>query len=77
MSGNNNVILIKFGANLAKLRKAKKLSLRQLSALCNVDQADLSRMENGKINVSVTTVVDLATGLNIHPKKLFDFEISE
>jgi transcriptional regulator with XRE-family HTH domain len=77
MGENETAILLKFGANLAKLRKTRNLSLRQLSALCKVDHADISRIENGKINVGVTTLVDLATALNIHPKKLLDFEINE
>ena len=43
----------------------KGLSQRDLSALCNIDNADISRMENGEINVTLNTVGQLANALDI------------
>lgn len=77
MKEKDSRILIKFGEQVAKLRNAKNLSLRELSARCNMDHADISRVEKGKLNISVTTLVDLARGLNMHQKKLLDFDVDE
>jgi transcriptional regulator with XRE-family HTH domain len=66
--------LKKFGENLKKIRKSKALSLRALSALCTIDYGDISKMEGGKINITILTVVELADALEVKPKKLLDFE---
>ena len=43
---------------------------------CNIDYSDISKIEKGKINIQLLTVFELAKGLNIHPKELFDFDFS-
>ena len=67
--------LKKFGENLKKIRELKGLSLRSLSALCSVDYGDISKMEGGKINITILTVRELAEALEVKPKKLLDFEM--
>jgi transcriptional regulator with XRE-family HTH domain len=66
--------LDKFGAHLAKLREAKGLSQRALSARCEVDFAKISKLENGKANLVITTLIELAEGLGVHPKELLDLD---
>lgn len=66
--------LNKFGENLKKIRTKKNLSLRQLSAECSVDYSDIGKIEKGKVNITYLTMIDLAKGLQVHPKKLLDFE---
>lgn len=61
----NKDILKIFGENLKKTRNQKGLSQRQLSAMCNVDNADISRMENGEINVTLNTIAQLADALEV------------
>lgn len=65
-----------FGANFGKLRKRKNLSFRTLSQKCELDYADLNKIEKGKRNITLSTIVELAKGLEIHPKDLFDFNFS-
>lgn len=65
MAISNKDILKIFGENLRKIRMEKGLSQRDLSALCNIDNADISRMENGEINVTLNTVGQLANALDI------------
>lgn len=66
--------LIKFGENLKKIREAKGLSQRQLAALCTIDHSNISKMERGEKNITLLTVAELATALEVRPKKLLDFE---
>lgn len=70
MDGPYDDILIVFGENLRKIRTGKGLSQRDLSALCTIDNADISRMENGEINVTLKTVAQLAEALDIPLIKL-------
>lgn len=67
----------KFGENLQKIRVAKGLSLLQLSYNCTLDESNISKIEHGKLNITLASIVELAKGLEIHPKKLLDFEIEE
>jgi transcriptional regulator with XRE-family HTH domain len=70
---------IKFGENLQNLRKKKKLSLMKMSYNCSLDESNISKIEHGKSNITLSTVIELAKALNVHPKKLldFDFDFSE
>jgi len=42
---------------------------------CDVDSSDISKIEKGKVDIQLKTILELAKGLNKHPKELFDFEI--
>ncbi|RFM34506.1 XRE family transcriptional regulator [Chitinophaga silvisoli] len=63
-------ILIVFGNNLRQLRKDKQLTLLDLEVSSGVNQGDISRIENGKKNLSFTTLYKLAKGLDMHPSQL-------
>jgi transcriptional regulator with XRE-family HTH domain len=65
-----------FGNHLKALRKKKGLSTRQLAARCNVDFSKIGKLENNKANLTLTTLIELAEGLEMHPKELLniDFE---
>ena len=65
---------VKFGENLRKLRESKKLSLLKLSYNCSIDESKISKIEHGKHNITLSTIIELARGLEIQPKKLLDFE---
>lgn len=75
ISEENNANLIAFGENLKKLRTKKNLSLRQLAAACNIDHSKIGKFEKGSSNPTLLTIIDLAAGLEVHPKKLLDFEV--
>lgn len=65
--------LKKFGQHLKKLREKKGLSVRELASRCDVEYAKISRLENNKANLTLTTFLELADGLEIDPKELVDF----
>jgi DNA-binding Xre family transcriptional regulator len=65
--------LKKFAAQLTKLRKKRGLSMRELSSRCDVDYGKISKLENNKANLTLTTLFELAEGLEVHPKDLLDF----
>lgn len=69
------VLKVNFGKNLQKLRESKKLSLLKLSYNCSIDESKISKIEHGKHNITLSTIIELAKGLEIHPKKLLEFEL--
>ncbi len=44
----------------------------QISERCNVTAARISDVANNKIDCQLSTFIEIATGLRIHPKELFD-----
>ncbi len=67
-------LLKEFGKNLKKLREAKVFTLIALSYECDIDYSDINKIEKGQKNVTLKTIVELAKGLDVSPKKLLDFE---
>ena len=67
---NDHRILVSFGNNLKRHRKAKGLSLRQFAALADIDHAMIDRYERGVTNPSLTTIAKLAEALEIEPFEL-------
>jgi transcriptional regulator with XRE-family HTH domain len=63
----------RFGDNLKKIRDAKGLSLRALAANCDLDDSQISKIENGKTNIQLSTIFELAKGLGIEARELLDF----
>lgn len=69
----------RFGENLQKIRENKNLSLLQVSYRCNIDNSKISKIEHGKFDIRLSTIIELCRGLDIKPRELFsfDFDISE
>lgn len=63
-----------FSEQLIKLRKERGLSQRELSSRCDVDYGKISKIENNKANLTFTTLIELAEGLDVHPKELLDID---
>ncbi len=74
MSTNFSTIQLNFGKNLQQIRKRKGLSQLDLAIACNLEKTAISRIENGRTNITIKTMEIIANALEIHPKKLFDFE---
>jgi len=63
-------ILKKFGASVKQIRKSKKMTMLDLEVATGISEGSLSKIENGKKNLALTTVVKLAEGLAVSPSKL-------
>lgn len=62
-----------FGKHLRKLRKEKGLTQEQLAFNIDFEISQISRMERGLLNTSISTANEIAKGLEIPLKDLFDF----
>ncbi|MFI2741618.1 helix-turn-helix domain-containing protein [Zhouia sp. PK063] len=69
----NQTYIEKFGENVLKRRTELKLSYRQLAQKCDVDFSAISKIEKGQKSLEFYTIIELAKGLEIHPRELFDF----
>lgn len=73
MNGDHNY-LEKFGENVLKRRNELELSYRQLALKCDIDFSAISKIEKGQKSLEFQTIIELARGLDLHPKELFDFD---
>jgi len=67
--------LIKFGENLRKIRLELNLSQDNVAERCDVTKGNLSMIENGNKDFTFSTLLEIAKGMNIEPKKLLDFKL--
>ena len=54
-----------FGLNVAKERIKQKLSANELSGRLDKDPSYISKLENGKINVSLKMIIAISECLNV------------
>lgn len=60
------------GRKVKALREAREWSQRDMAASCNIDAADIGRIERGQIDIRYTTILQLAQVLGVSPCELFD-----
>jgi DNA-binding Xre family transcriptional regulator len=63
----------KFGQNLRRIRDNKDISLRDMAANCDLDSSQISKIENAKWDIQLSTIFELAKGLGVEAKELLDF----
>ncbi|MBH1960689.1 MAG: helix-turn-helix transcriptional regulator [Flavobacteriia bacterium] len=66
---------VAFGKRVEMFRKMQDLSYRELAQKCDVDHSNISKIEKGEVDLRISTVQELAKGLNVHPQELFDFKL--
>ena len=70
---SDKIALKEFGHNLRRLREKKGLTLRELSSACNIDYSNILKIEQGKINITFTSIIDLASALELKPSALLEY----
>jgi transcriptional regulator with XRE-family HTH domain len=63
-----------FGQNVRRIRKEKMLSMEQLANLADIEISQVYRIENGRINSKIITVIALANALEIDAGEFFKLE---
>lgn len=61
-----------FGINVGKIRTAKNLSAYELSLRIGKDPSYINKLENGKINPSLKTILLICENLEVNITELFN-----
>ena len=61
----DTALLEKFGARLKQLRTAKGWTLEALANECDLELSQIHRIEQGKINPTLSTIQAIAKGFNL------------
>lgn len=75
MSKSQDKRLVQFGAHVRNLRKGLGLSQDDVAANSNLTKSNLSEIERGNRNLAFTTLLEIAKGMGVEPKKLLDLKI--
>lgn len=60
-----------FGNKVRLIRKERKLSMEMLANIAEIELSQIYRIETGKINPKLTTILKIAEALEVNPKELF------
>ncbi len=71
----NKKLLLIFGKQVRKLREEKGYSMRYLADLADINYTQVSKIEHGKINTTISTAFAIAKALDIKLDELFKFDI--
>lgn len=74
MKVRNQKYLDAFGKNLKKIIDSKNKTPEAVAALGDIETKQVYRAINAEHSISLSVIAAIAKGLDIPPKKLFDFE---
>ena len=61
----NEEVMKMFGRNVQEIRLSKGYTQEYLAEEAKISQVQVARIESGKLNTSISTVVSLATALKV------------
>ncbi len=70
---NKEQLKKKVGQRIVELRSQKGWSQSDLARACNKDRQALEKLENGKVNPTIYSLLEIAKALEVPLKDLVDF----
>jgi transcriptional regulator with XRE-family HTH domain len=67
-----NRFLISLGTRIRVIRKERSMTQQHLSDLCEIEKANLSRIESGTTNPTILTLLKLSKSLDTHINDFFN-----
>lgn len=74
MKVRNQEYLVAFGNNLKNLIASKKKTPEDVAVLGNIETKQVYRAINAERSITLSSLVAIAKGLEVAPKKLLDFD---
>lgn len=63
--GDDKIVYVHLGEKIKKARTERKLSLRELAAICDVEHNTIHEIEKGSLNFRFSTIIKISKGLEI------------
>lgn len=77
MLPKKEIVQKQFGLHVKNIRQGKGFTQIEVSSRMNKDQQSLQRVESGNVSPSLYYLYELAEGLEIELKDLFNFKLTE
>ena len=77
MSISNKILIAyqrKLGQRIKEVRESKELSQLDVASTCDYEKTTISRIENGRTNITLKTLVTLALAMEVELQEFFDFK---
>ena len=71
---NSDQILKNIGARIREIREINGISQQDLASVCNFEKANMSRIEAGRTNFTISTLYKISQALNVSLSELVDVE---
>lgn len=68
-----NLLQIKVGKRIQQIRIEKDISQQDLAARCNFEKSNMSRLEAGRANATLSTLEIVSNALEVEVVELFKF----
>ncbi|MBS1558643.1 MAG: helix-turn-helix transcriptional regulator [Bacteroidetes bacterium] len=75
MNFRDKKALLAFGRNLQKIRRGKEITQEELAYKSNISLSQIARIETGRTNPTLCTILELAKNLRVDPIELMKFKI--
>jgi len=67
-------VLLNIGLKIKKLRNELNISQQDLAAACNFEKSNMSRIESGKTNLTIGTLLKICEVLKVKLVEIVDVE---
>ncbi len=64
----------KVGKRIVEIRTQKNISQQELASKCNFEKSNMSRLEKGNVNATLSTLEKVCDALQIEYIELFKFQ---
>lgn len=71
----NKELIAAFGERVRQLRLEKGLTMEQLAANANIEYKQLSQVERGKTNATISTIYAIAKALDTTMSRITDIKL--
>ena len=68
------VVLIKIGMKIKELREEQNISQQDLAAACDFEKSNMSRIEAGRTNLTIGTLLKIGQNLGVKLTDLVNIE---
>lgn len=72
----NQAYVDAFGKHIKQLRNSKKLSREAVAAYAEIEVMQIYRIETGKVNTTISTLLALSKALEVPPSELLNFDFN-
>lgn len=69
-----NKLLMRVGHKIKTLRQARKIAQQGLAAACNFEKSNMSRIEAGRNNLTLGTLLTIGNALQVEIRDIVDIQ---
>lgn len=70
-SSDYSKIINSIAQRIRSTRKAQKLTVQELAYRCDIERSNMSRIESGRVNITIKTLTLIAKALGVHISVFF------